>query len=161
MTMCSAKAGRLEVLYAMGLIALLSSATLAETADFPVCHAENGRNNPTRKTCDILLAQSAVQSGRLGLFSAIDRYPGEYVSEPDVAIPILDANRNEWSPWHDLVWPGSQVFRSYPFESYFLSSSFLPGIHSIAACSNKFNNIELSRVLAYCVELTRRNLVRY
>lgn len=93
-----------------------------------------------KEGCDIFLAESAVQPGKLGIFTGIRRSEGEVVGEPEVIIPILDARKNEWSPWNDMVLP-ADTFPQLLQESRYLNDAFVPGIGAIAACSRRFSNL--------------------
>ena len=109
------------------------SATNATTAAAASAHTD----------CTLFLAESAVQSGRLGLFSGTNRAMGEYVTDPDLILPLLDVNKNEWSPWHDITWSADHTSATILLESYFVIQTLLPGVGSLATCSQRYFNIEL------------------
>lgn len=59
--------------------------------------------------CDLYLAESTIPNAGLGIFSAIERDPGETVGHGDICIPILDLNnyhKKAWNPFNDYVWAG-------------------------------------------------------
>lgn len=61
------------------------------------------------QTCDLYMAESTIPNAGLGIFTAIERNPGDRVGEGDVCIPILDAknyHKDLWNPFHDYVWGG-------------------------------------------------------
>jgi hypothetical protein len=111
----------------------------------PVCVAEDDENceapSDTDTTCGLWLAPSIINPNELSLFTGTERAAGEQVTRPDIIVPLYDYNRNEWSPYQDLVW-NSDLIHGLPLENKFLSSVFVPGVGSIALCSNSFANID-------------------
>jgi len=103
--------------------------------------ADSSSSITALEDCALYLAESAVRSGYLGLFSGVDRQEGDLVSEPELLLPILDANKNEWSPWHDLVMGVDETYQPLWMESIFLNDLIVPGVASIIACSNKYSNV--------------------
>ena len=130
---------------------LLTSLVLSRaSADAPVClpgdvsqQCQQEDSMTTIKNCALYYAESAVSPGTFGLFSGVERAVNEFLilddQEPELMIPILDANLNEWSPWHDMV---SSATDHVVFESNFLNKIFKPGISSMITCSNKFHNVQ-------------------
>jgi len=161
------------------LVLLATTVVVVVRAQAPVCDSTGGsscgkhtlkvRNDGSRRNrredeiseediseeeqpCALYLAESAVQPGRLGLFTGIRHSKGQAVSEPEPMIPLLDSNKNEWSPWHDMVLDGEN-FPTILKESRYLNDVFVPGVGGIAACSNVYNNFapsdeELDRSIA-------------
>ena len=91
--------------------------------------------------CELYLAESSVNPGYLGLFTGVKVSKGNRVGQTEIVIPILDAKKNEWSQWHDLVEPATSIPKAL-LESYFVNDVFVPGILPMAACSTKYHNIE-------------------
>ena len=141
------------------LVAILLSSWIAPTVakgQPPVClKSDNACTNAHRKTkdgddypteipCGLYLAESAVRPGQLGLFTGVARHKGEAVGEPEIILPIYDARKNEWSPWMDMVVPPADMgIPEINAESKFINDVFVPGIGQMAACSDKYNNIDL------------------
>jgi len=116
-------------------------------------------------TCSLYLSESAVHSGYLGLFSGRDRPAGENLvgvvgtsSSPgndgvggDPFVPVLDRNKNEWSPLDDYLWPPSSSvgLQQMWMESHFINDVFVPGIASLIACSNRYSNVISNRDARY------------
>ena len=70
--------------------------------------------------CDLYMAESTIPHAGLGIFSAIERNPGDSVGEGDVCIPILDVNnyhKEVWNPFHDYVWGGEIMGMKLEIES--------------------------------------------
>lgn len=116
-------------------------------AQAPICQRVPGSCSKMRKTsvaaeCGLYLAESAVQPGKLGLFTGFSRSSGDEVAEPELFIPMLDAKKNEWSPLHDLEYPAEVMEPRALLESFFLNDILAPGIGDMLACSNKFSNVE-------------------
>jgi hypothetical protein len=95
----------------------------------------------TDTTCGLWLAPSIINPNELSLFTGTERAAGEPVTRPDILVPLYDYNKNEWSPYQDLVW-NSDLIHGLPLENKFLSSVFVPGVGSIALCSDSFANID-------------------
>jgi hypothetical protein len=98
-------------------------------------------------SCELWLAVSAFKPGVLGLFSGVPKSPGQRVAEPDLLVPIFDANVNEFSPWHDFALPAVVVMGLH-FQSKFRSEIFSPGISALmvgagATCSDEFANMKV------------------
>lgn len=107
----------------------------------PDCSEDTETTAGGANECSLYLAESALQPGKFGLFAGTPRKRGERVAEPDIIIPMIDANKNEWSPWHDIFFPAAN-FPSVLLESRYFSNVFLPGVSSMIACSNKYINVE-------------------
>jgi hypothetical protein len=72
------------------------------------------------------------------------------LGEPDVVIPVIDANKQEWSLWHTVAW-NSELFdndndnNDILLENEFNVDLIVPGIASHAQChNNKFHNIAVT-----------------
>ena len=53
--------------------------------------------------CDLYMAESTIPNAGLGIYTAIERNPGDRVGEGDVCIPIFDAknyHKDLWNPFH-------------------------------------------------------------
>jgi hypothetical protein len=101
---------------------------------------------PTSQTssssCSLYYAESSVQPGRFGLYSGVNRpQKDELVVDPDIFVPIWDANANEYSPWHDYAWGGADGYPPVASESSFLQHLYFPGLTSMMACSSKYANV--------------------
>jgi hypothetical protein len=127
------------------LLAPLSVLALQPGAP-PVCIAgdENCKAPDTDTSCGLWLAPSIINPNEMSLFTGTERAAGEHVTKPDMLVPLYDYNRNEWSPYQDLVW-NSDLIHGLPLENKFLSSVFVPGVGSIALCSDSFANTDSSQ----------------
>ena len=62
--------------------------------------------------CELYMAQSTIPNAGIGIFTAVERNPGETVGEGDVCIPIIELDghnpktNEEFNPFHDYVWAG-------------------------------------------------------
>lgn len=60
--------------------------------------------------CELYMATSTIPNAGLGIFSAIERKPGEAVGEGDVCIPLLELEAHNpslsFNPFDDYVWAG-------------------------------------------------------
>jgi len=61
--------------------------------------------------------------------------------EPESVLPVLDANMNEWSPWHDYTW-GADLWHGLMMQSRFHADVILPGVASLTACSKQHDNFQ-------------------
>lgn len=70
--------------------------------------------------CDIYMAESTIPNAGLGIFSAIERNPGDTVGYGDICIPILDLSnyhKQVWNPFNDYVWAGEVMGMKLEIES--------------------------------------------
>lgn len=70
--------------------------------------------------CDLYMAESTIPNAGLGIFSAVERNPGDTVGHGDICIPILDLNnyhKNPWNPFNDYVWAGEVMGMKLEIES--------------------------------------------
>ena len=104
-----------------------------------VCHFTETYSKDTEEqttpegipSCSLWLAGSTLGSDVLGIFSSTHRENQTLIGGLDVQIPIVNANQNEWSLWHDIASPGTGDTRW-----------FRPGISSLAVCSDPLANID-------------------
>lgn len=70
--------------------------------------------------CDLYMAESTIPNAGLGIFSAVERNPGDKVGHGDICIPILDLNnyhKKVWNPFNDYVWAGEVMGMKLEIES--------------------------------------------
>jgi hypothetical protein len=58
------------------------------------------------------------------------------IGEEELVIPIIDANKNEYSSWHDFVWGDYILPQEIRQEAEFSQDIFVSGVGSMAACSS-------------------------
>lgn len=116
------------------------------SSDAPVCEGDPGQcESGILAPCGLYLAPSTKNPETLTLYSGVDRDAHELVGEPDIALPFLDPNKNEWSAWHDMVW-NIDVLDGLILENSFLSELLLPGVGTLPACSVfQGENVRLKR----------------
>lgn len=83
--------------------------------------------------CGLYLAPSMRSGVALALFTGVASDIGDHVGEPELIFSIPDANKNEFSPWHDFSWP-SDLVQGINLENKFLHDLIPPGISSMTAC---------------------------
>ncbi|GKY99566.1 hypothetical protein MPSEU_000910800 [Mayamaea pseudoterrestris] len=103
--------------------------------------------------CSFYLAESSVRPGRLGLYSARAIRQGSTIanaSESVLILPVADANKNEWSPWHGFM----QTYGNKQLDALLRSESGLllenqyrtdlltTGLASMMVCSFHFSNVQ-------------------
>ena len=86
--------------------------------------------------CGLWLAESVLNPGTLAAFAGIDFDPKTTIGEPEIHIPIYDANKNEPSPWHEIVFD-TLIEDDVLLQSSFGVNSFIPGLGSIVGCSDE------------------------
>jgi hypothetical protein len=134
----------------MRLSSAVTLASLSLIADHavsqqPVCLQNNaGGECLDDNPCGLWLAESSLFRGRFGLFSGVDVQEGETVGEGDVVVPIYDANQNEWSLWHDIVWDGD-IQDDLLLQNYYQLEAFIPGLGSNALCSEPLASVSSRR----------------
>ncbi|KAL7526358.1 hypothetical protein ACHAXR_004417, partial [Thalassiosira sp. AJA248-18] len=69
--------------------------------------------------CRLFLAESTIPNAGLGIYSGVDLQPGEAVAEPDIVIPLHDAEWHSFADvdffwlWRDYSWQTDQVGMQY------------------------------------------------
>jgi hypothetical protein len=94
-------------------------------------------------TCALWMAPSTLFHGELGLYSGLNVLEGTTVGQGDLNIPVFDANMNEWSPWHDLLWK-EDFFSDIQLQCFFEVGAFRPGIGSMLRCNEGHGNVAAS-----------------
>ena len=120
------------------LLPLLVSTAVTDDAEVSEVSDCDGYDSPS--CCSLYFTESSVQPGRYGLYAAEDRSVGEPLADPELFWPVVDANKNEWSPWHDMAWSAESFPRSLG-ESLFLIDLLYPGVATMLACSSRFSNV--------------------
>jgi hypothetical protein len=77
------------------------------------------------------------------MYSGVDMKIGDLVAEPDILIPVIDANKNRWNFWHDYFWPGD-LHTDTLLESWYSSELIVPGIASHAKCREAYSNVRVA-----------------
>lgn len=92
--------------------------------------------------CGLWLAPSTAKPGTIGIYTGSSgRSHNERVAEPDAVFPIVDANKNVRSPIDDLL-RNPDLIQGLALENQFLTDLFVPGIGTLAPCSDEFANIQ-------------------
>jgi hypothetical protein len=97
-------------------------------------------------TCQLWMAESVAVPGTLGYFIGKDLARGDTVTQPDLVLPLMEINKNEWSPWHDFSLK-SEITEQMKLETHFMSDMFAPGleamtISSVSPCNDAYVNVE-------------------
>jgi hypothetical protein len=70
--------------------------------------------------CELYLAESTIPNGGLGIFSAIERNPGDVLGAGDVCLPLYDPKSHHddtFNPFEDYVWLGEDMGMKMETES--------------------------------------------
>jgi hypothetical protein len=119
-------------------VPLLAALIFQESsAQAPVCLSDDDGNCIP---CGLYLAESIINEDRLTFFSGVDRPKGSIVGSGELVLSIVDANKNEYSPWHDMIWP--HWLPEALLDNNFTHDVFVGGISSQAACGGRRANIE-------------------
>jgi hypothetical protein len=103
------------------------------------------------RTCGLWLMESTFKPGEYGTYTSTPRLSaGERISEAEMLVPIIDVNKNEWSPWQDYVAHNKNISRDLQLDNLYLSDVFVPGFESLAManmvqCSDELANVEAER----------------
>ena len=127
-----------------------TTAIMIEKDDHGHSQVERQQHHQQREQeqpCGLYLAESTLHEGMLGVYSGIDRYAkSEIGSEFDLHVPIMDANLNEWSSWHDIMWNSDSIEDDLYLQNYFQIQSFTPGIPSLVQCAPKeIKNVQVQK----------------
>ena len=122
--------------------------TVGATAPAPVCaNAESNGNcvdesSPSHPTslseCGFYLARSR-KTGSWSAYTGRGYVAQETVGERDLLIPITDANKNEFSPWHDIVWDADLLPREQQAEHLHQLDHLWAGLGSLMTCAKRPN----------------------
>jgi hypothetical protein len=136
----------------------LVSSSCEEQREAPVCYKTNENCSEENTPCQMHFSPSPWNPHQWTLYSAVTITAGSLIGSPDLLLSITDANPNEYSPWHDLVWdPLSYTTTSeenvlYPdalWETNYLHEILLGGIGSLTECGGpEYANIELITIPA-------------
>ena len=96
--------------------------------------------------CELYMAQSTIPNAGLGIFTAVERNPGEKVGEGDVCIPIIELDghnpktKEEFNPFNDYVWAGEVM--GMKMEALSLDIEALcPGLDCAINCNLALLNV--------------------
>jgi hypothetical protein len=70
--------------------------------------------------CELYLAESTIPNAGLGIFSAIERNPGDVFGAGDVCLPLFDPKShhdNTFNNFEDYVWLGEDMGMKMEIES--------------------------------------------
>jgi hypothetical protein len=70
--------------------------------------------------CELYLAESTIPNAGLGIFSAIERNPGDVFGAGDVCLPLYDPKSHHddpFNPFEDYVWLGEDMGMKMEVES--------------------------------------------
>lgn len=95
---------------------------------------------PTK--CSLYLGPSNY--GHLGVYAGVGFEKGDQVGEPDVLIPVVDANKHEWSLWHAVAWSEGLLENDMLLENTFNTDLIAPGITSLGQCQARFQSVEFA-----------------
>ena len=121
----------------------VSSQSVATTNPPPVC-LSNSEDVAECSPCGLYLAESTVNEGRLAFFTGVDRPAGSPVGSEELLLSIVDANKNEYSPWHDSVWEASVLLDDALLKNNFTHDLLISGIGALASCRGSHSNVALS-----------------
>jgi SET domain len=97
-------------------------------------------NDDVDAQCGLYLAESLLDSGRLALYAGKDYAMHQPIGgDQEIVIPIVNPNKNEFSPWHDYVWGPSFIpdrVKQPESEEYYLEEFFISGISALTPCSS-------------------------
>ena len=117
--------------------------------------------------CGIYYAPSIIDADNFALY-ATKEYTG-VLSDQDLIVPIINANKNEYSPWHDFVWSQEFIPETMRSLKYDLNETnvpipvltreyFIAGIAATTPCtSNPYNNVKPNYDLLYYGSLSDIN----
>jgi hypothetical protein len=108
----------------------------------------NGKNkgsdrNTTESTpmCSLYLGESNY--GGVGMYSGVDMKIGDFVAEPDILIPVIDGNKNQWNLLHHYFW-SADLSTDTLLESWYSSELIVPGVASHAKCREAYSNVKVA-----------------
>ena len=121
------------------LVALAVSGA-CQAANAPVCLSSDESDceeYSTTTSCTLYLAESSVHQGRLTLFAGRD-FPSQHrLAADDLLVSIVDSNKNEYSPWHDITWGAADLWKEAFLQNNYTHDLFMAGIASLATCGGE------------------------
>eukprot|EP00980_Cylindrotheca_fusiformis_P003682 scaffold818_cov136-Cylindrotheca_fusiformis.AAC.48 len=106
--------------------------------------------------CELYIAQSTIPNAGLGIFSAIERQPGDGIGEGDVCLPLFDPNSHHgepFNPFEDYVWLGEDMGMHMEIDS--VVTAFCPGLDCAINCNLALVNVDKSDLTFDTVGLHR------
>ena len=112
--------------------------------------------------CTVYMAKSTIPGAGLGIFSGVDRQPGEIIGNGDVMIPVPDIwlhlralgdefeNRDDYfhiNPLADFVWLGTELGMQRESSYTIIGETeyiwgYAPGLDAAINCHQGLNNVE-------------------
>jgi SET domain len=107
------------------------------------------------KLCGVYLGESVIDPTRLALYVNKEYDVEQPITDQDLVVPVINANRNEYSPWQDFMWGESfiplEVLHSTTNDTATTNKTiyqqqiirteyFIAGIAAIAPCTSTPNN---------------------
>jgi len=131
----------------LSLLAILAAAAATEgSAPAPVCaNADDSSNcqdeepEAQHQQCDLYLASSTDETGSWSVYTGRNYASKATVGATDLVLPITDANKNEYSPWHDMVWDADLLPNEKQAEHRHQLDHFWAGLGSLATCAQRPN----------------------
>ena len=105
-------------------------------------------SSSSSSSCGIVYSTSLIDPNRYALYVTKEyNRTGIILSDQELVVPIVNANKNEYSPWHDFVWKDDWIparmrnwkYQQPPPYSIFTREYFIAGIAAIAPCTSNFN----------------------
>jgi hypothetical protein len=103
-------------------------------------------------TCRWWWAPSQIRPHVYSLYTGIHLSSGQSLIDPngdmsdamfpDPIIPIYDANKNEWSPWHSATIFAAEHYPRQLLHHFYESDLLLTGIANLLQCHDKLANVE-------------------
>jgi hypothetical protein len=114
--------------------------------DAPVCSPNVGNCNSSPPACGLFLFYTHDDSydspNKWSLFTGHSLEPKASVGEPDIVLPMIDANKNEYSPWQDTSYAQSIIPDTFMPDHKYNLEYILGGVASLTRCSIESSNIE-------------------
>jgi SET domain len=104
--------------------------------------------------CSLYMAKSAPDADGVALYAGVDFQEHERIGDHDLVVPVINANKNEYSPWHHFVWGSRgeskevEGFAQRLQQPVLNVDYFIAGIEAMTPCSSHPNvrpNVTTSR----------------
>jgi hypothetical protein len=104
------------------------------------CRADPGKDDNDDDRCQIFMAESTIPGAGVGIFSAVDRHPGDSIGRPDICIPVIDMNWHMggeskfFNPLGDYFWTGHVMGMSSETDGEDIEA-LCPGLDCAVNCN--------------------------
>ncbi len=139
------------ILFSLTVVAVYGRVGESYTGSTAIDNDRDNNVESSPPTCGIVYSTSLIDPNRYALYVTKEYNHTEILlSDQELVVPIINANKNEYSPWHDFAWKDDLIpsrMRDLKYHndnhlnnhSIFTREYFIAGIAAIAPCTSNYN----------------------